>query len=306
MLANALVGNRLDAPMLETSLTELRLRATGNLVVSVTGAASGVYVDDLPATLAQPFSLRAGQTLRVGAPAKGLRSYVAVHGSIEAASFLGSVAPDPFIGFGRQLQEGDVVHTHDATTPLEHPQFGTAVIRPWAVAAHGGRPLSTGASVVAAADHHVVVDVTPGPDSAMFGTTRRRLFEDDYVVTPNSNAMGIRMSGATPVRTKQGEILSTGVPPGAVEVPGNGELIVLHRARGITAGYAIPAVVTTQGLDVLAQVRPGARVRFRAVESDEAIKSLRAERQALEATTMRAVAILAGHSVNASAASGWA
>jgi allophanate hydrolase subunit 2 len=75
--------------------------------------------------------------------------------------------------------------------------------------------------------------------------------------------MGVRLHGAAPVAPDRGELLSSAVPIGAVEIPNSELVIVLHRGRGVTAGYPVPAVVTRDGLDRLAQTCPGEIVRFR-------------------------------------------
>ncbi|MER7083266.1 allophanate hydrolase, partial [Saccharopolyspora kobensis] len=98
----------------------------------------------------------------------------------------------------------------------------------------------------------------------------------------------LRNVAAHPQREARGEVLSRGVPVGAVEVPAGEELLVLHRGRGVTAGYPVLAVVTATGLCALGQVRPGQRVRFRKRSVAEAVTAHRAQRDVLRALRQRA------------------
>jgi allophanate hydrolase subunit 2 len=89
-------------------------------------------------------------------------------------------------------------------------------------------------------------------------------------VSPRSNHIGLRLGGALPERQLTSEVLSRGVPVGAIEVPSREELLVLHRGRGVTAGYPVLAVVTSRSLDALAQARPGHTITFRKTTVAEA------------------------------------
>ena len=99
---------------------------------------------------------------------------------------------------------------------------------------------------------HLVMDVTDGPDVDEFGATAELLYRSTYTVSPRSNHIGLRLGGLLPERQTTAEVLSRGVPVGAIEVPSRDELLVLHRGRGVTAGYPVLAVVTSRSLDVLA------------------------------------------------------
>jgi 5-oxoprolinase (ATP-hydrolysing) subunit C len=126
-----------------------------------------------------------------------------------------------------------------------------------------------------------IVEVTDGPDIEEFGTSAGVLWRSNYTVEARSNHIGLRLAGARPERLTTTEIISRGVPVGAVEAPPGDELLVLHRGRGVTAGYPVLAVVTWSGLNRLAQVRPGDRVVFRRVGLDHALETARLERDHL-------------------------
>jgi allophanate hydrolase subunit 2 len=129
------------------------------------------------------------------------------------------------------------------------------------------------------------IDVTDGPDLHEFPD--ERLFRHEFTVTPQSNHIGLRMSGDVPRRVTEGEVLSRGVPVGAVEVSAGDELLVLHRGRGVTAGYPVLAVVTSTGLSSLGQARPGHSIRFRRRSLPEAVAAYRTQRASINALTER-------------------
>ena len=266
-LASTLVGNAPGAPVVEVTGSAFAVVADGPVLLAVAGAVAEVRL----AGEAQPASallvVPAGVVCAVPAPVGGWRSYVAVNGRLDVPQLLGSVAPDGLLGFGRRLAAGDALTLDSEFGGLAHPVFGQPVLR---LAAP--RP---------AASAVPVVDVTTGPERA--GLTGG--LEGEFEVTPASDAVGLRLTGRAPRRLVPGELLSRGVPVGAIEVPPGGGLLALLRGRLVTAGYPVVAVATSVGVDRLAQLRPGDRTRFREVSLDAALAAVRdreAGRRALE------------------------
>lgn len=270
-VANILVGNPDDAPLLEITALDVEFVSDVDILIAVTGADGHLTVDGVGRPSNQPVSIRAGQTVALRGLQGGLRAYLAVRGSFDVPRLLGSCAPDSVLGFGGRIAAGGSIAVRRATPPIFNQNF-TAELYCLDVP----RPAAG-----------FVVDVTDGPDIADFGDTAARLFEQPYLVTPTSNHIGLRMTGPLPERRVQGEVLSRGVPVGAVEVPPGDELLVLHRGRGVTAGYPVLAVATSGALDVLAHVRPGQRVRFRRISASDAAARERADRVELEALRLR-------------------
>lgn len=262
-IANVLVGNEPGAPLIEITALDLEFRTDVDLLLSVTGARVDVLVDGSRHPMDEPVSVQAGQTIALTRVRQGLRSYVAVHGSFEVPSLLGSCAPDTVLGFGSRLAEGERLVVHASVPPILNPVFSAALYRL-------GSALSPRA-------HTAVIDITDGPDVAEFGDTARVILGTPYTVGPASNHIGLRLAGPMPRRIVSGEVLSRGVPVGAIEAPPGDELLVLHRGRGVTAGYPVLGVVSATGLDALGQRRPGDTVRFRRVTPQHAVASSRAD-----------------------------
>lgn len=272
-VANVLCGNDERAPLLEITALDFACVPSGDILVAVTGAPADVTVEGGVRPQWEPISVRAGEILRVSGIRQGLRVYLAVLGSFEADYLQGSCAPDTILGFGPALRDGDELVLRATCPPIDHPFSRIPLFRLNAPVL----PFPT----------TWTIDVTDGPDRTEFGDTGSRLFDAPFTVSPRSNHIGLRLQGDVPRRVTTGEVLSRGVPIGAVEVPAGDELLVLHRGRGVTAGYPVLAVVTATGLSALGQVRPGQTIRFRHRTLDQAVTAHRVQRHAVDALRTR-------------------
>lgn len=265
--ANRLAGNPEAAAALEALFGGLALRAASDQVLAVTGArvplsiarsetarSEGGTDDDAPtpssvrhAPLDAPFALLAGETLTVGAPTAGLRTYIAVRGGLDVPEALGSRSTDTLSGIGPEpLRAGSrlgVLPTRGAQIvglPEEPPRLpeGTAVLR-----------------------------VVPGPRQDWFTSASREAFyAEEWTVTPQSNRVGLRLSGPELERERQGELKSEGTVLGSVQVPPNGQPVLFLADHPVTGGYPVIGVVLDADLDRAGQLPPGARVRFAPVD----------------------------------------
>ena len=276
-VANVLCGNEESAPLVEITALDFAATPSADVLIAVTGAPAEVTVDGVRQAQWEPIAVRAGQPIRVTGIHRGIRVYLAVHGSVKADFLLGSCAPDTVLGFGRSLRQGDELTVLAPCPAIDHPVFRHPLFRLRPPIPRFGEPWT--------------IDVTDGPDLAEFGASAGLLFAGSFTVTPRSNHVGLRLAGAVPRRTTGGEVLSRGVPVGAVEVPAGAELLVLHRGRGVTAGYPVLAVVTASALSSLGQVRPGQAIRFRRRGTAEAVAAHRAERATVRALAGRVATV---------------
>ena len=276
-VANVLAGNAEGVPLLEITALDFGCTPSADVLISVTGAPADLAVGGLPRLTWEPVTVRAGEAIRITGIRHGLRVYLAVHGSVESPSLLGSCAPDTVLGFGRTLGDGDRIAVRTSTPAISHPFSGIPLFCLHAPVPRFSEPWT--------------INVTDGPDLAEFGDSAARLFHSEFTITPQSNHIGLRMRGDVPRRAATGEVLSRGVPVGAVEVPGGDELLVLHRGRGVTAGYPVLAVVTSSSLSALGQARPGQRIRFRHQTVADAVAAYRAQRAGIDALRTRVTAV---------------
>ena len=272
--ANILVGNAEGDPLIELTLFDLAFTPDRDVLIAATGAEMALEVDGAPLPQWEPVPVRAGQRVELRGMSAGMRCYVAVHGSVEVPHLLGSCAPDTVVGFGHALSAGEHLELAGTTPAPMSPYLGISLFN------LGVLPPCL--------DGTAVVDVVDGPEIEEFGGTAHRLFRRPFEVSPRSNHIGLRLGGPeVPVRTSTEEKISRGVPVGAVEVPPGDELLILHRGRGVTAGYPVLGVVTSTSLDTLGQVRPGQSVVFRHVDATQARSDVRAWRKALDALRNR-------------------
>ncbi|HET6910457.1 MAG TPA: biotin-dependent carboxyltransferase family protein [Mycobacteriales bacterium] len=225
---NSAVGNSPTATVLESTLGGDELEADADMVVGVGGAAAEQVV-----------RLRMGERLRIPRAEGGVYVYVAVAGGFDVAPVLGSRSRDTLSGLGpAPLQPGDVL----TVGALSAPPPDVAPMRDDAV---GER-----------------VPVFSGPHLGLVG---RQLFAEflsaQWTVTPAADRVAIRLSGPR-LRPQVDGIDSEGVVPGAVQLPPDGQPVVLLANHPPTGGYPLIAVVAFAALPAVAQSRPGARLRF--------------------------------------------
>ncbi len=245
-LGNRLVGQPSDRAGLEVLLGGLVVRAVGDLVVALTGAASPALVDGRPAPHAAPFVLRDGSVLRLAAPDRGLRTYLCVRGGIDVDPVLGSRSTDVLSGVGPPpVGRGDRLPVGPA--PATFPTVDVAVVAP------------------APAD--VLLRLLPGPRHDWLG-------DPDVLagptvlwrVSPDSNRIALRLAGGVLRRAPavEGvELPTEGLVAGAVQLPPGGEPVLFLRDHPVTGGYPVVAVVHPDDLDLAARLRPGDDVRLR-------------------------------------------
>lgn len=276
-VANILVANDENAPLVEALAFDIAFVPSVDILIAVTGARMSLTVGGAERPMWEPVPVAAGQEVVLSDMSGGMRTYVSVHGGFDVAELLGSCAPDSVIEFGEVFVDGGEIALHASTASPINPYFGISLF-------------NLGVDIPYFGDT-AVIDVTDGPDVDEFAGTADRLLRAPYIVSTRSNHIGLRLHGDLPERSTSGEMISRGVPVGAVEVPPGDELLVLHRGRGVTAGYPVLAVVTSTSLDTLGQARPETAVTFRNVSLEQAARDARAWRERLDALRDRVATV---------------
>jgi biotin-dependent carboxylase-like uncharacterized protein len=258
-LLNYLVGNETGAPVLEVMGNEFCVRLDTEMTCAITGAQVTAYIDDKPITPWVSFIAHKGSTLRVKEVLEGFRYYVGFSGLMEADRTIGSYSTNlecRFGGFrGRPLIKGDSI-------VLKEPK----VI--------GERSIPE--QVFPAMDTPHILRILEGPESHYFTPESiNRLFEKKehswYIVSSKSNRTGIRLEGK-PLIFKKGvdkSIISEGILPGTMQIPGDGLPILMLNERTI-GGYARLGMVAKVDHDRLAHLKPKDKVFFQLIGIDEA------------------------------------
>jgi antagonist of KipI len=274
VLANRLVGNADGAAALEFTLMGPRLRAETPCTLAVTGADAPVTVNDAPAPTWTTLALEAGDVVKIGAARAGVRGYVAVAGGIDVPAVLGSRAT-----YLRGRMGG--VHgralTRDDRLPLGRARTARRRTVPEAA-----RPRWGG---------ETVLRVVLGPQADRFTNEGVVTFLDSaYEVLPQSDRMGARLNGPRIAHAGGHDIISDGIAFGAVQVPGDGQPIVLLVDRQSTGGYTKIATVCSFDIARVGQAKPGQRLRFTAVDVAAAHRLLRESDAALAAVELQEIA----------------
>lgn len=245
-LANRLLGNPEGAAAVEATAGGLVLQAYGDVLVAVTGAPAPITVDDRPAAASAPVAMRAGAVLRLGAPRRGLRTYVAVRGGVAVDATLGSRATDVLAGLG--------------PAPLAAGQR-----LPVGRAARGWEPIDIAPVEIGDGDP-LWLRVRLGPrDDRFTAAALAALRSGTYEVTSASNRVGLRLAGPRLQVDDTEELPSEGMVPGALQVPPSALPTLLLADHPVTGGYPVIAVVVDADLDAAGQAPPGQRLRFRVV-----------------------------------------
>ena len=301
-VANALVGNDEHEATIEITLTGPSLRFDAPARVAICGADLSPRVDGEGGTHAlphgRPVDIAAGSQLRFGARVAGVRAYLAVAGGLDVPPVMGSRSTFIRGGFGgiegRALRKGDVLRVGGRTAA---PAPVAAAAAENAASTRAARTLSVPpASVIVP-----VVQVAPvqpiriiaGRHWEVFTAEARRLVrEAEFRIGAQSDRMGYRLEGPLLERARHVELISEAVTFGTVQVPPDGQAIILMADRQTTGGYPRIASVASIDLGLLAQMTAPQALRFTLVTLVEAQRLYVARereyselRQALEGRT---------------------
>jgi len=265
-LANLLVGNEENAPALEMTLLGASLELEDNAIVAITGASCECKAgtDAMPANTAG--ELPAGAVLKCGSMPTGARCYLAVQGGFDVPLVMGSASTHVGGRFGglhgRRLQSGDVLQVR------KHGGYRLRPLRPGALdSLQSPRPLR----------------VSKGAQQDWFGPEAfEKLFSCAYIVSEQSDRTGLRLKGELVRPSEQSQLLTDGIPLGAIQVPQDGQPIILFVDQQTTGGYPKIANVIAADMHRVGQLRPRDEVRFVEVSIADAVQALRKQEQWLQ------------------------
>ena len=265
VIANRLVGNADGAAALECTLLGPRFTIETACAIAVTGAEAPVTINGAAAPAWTTLPLAQGDTVRVAAARAGVRVYVAFSGGLDVPPVLGSRATylrGRLGGVeGRALRRDDVLRLFPAPMP--------AVRR-------------LAAAELPVFDTEPEIRVVLGPQADRFTSEGLAAFlGGPYEMLPQSDRMGARLAGPRVVHAHGHDIISDGIALGSIQVPGDGQPIVLLVDRQSTGGYTKVATVGSFDIGRIGQVKPGQKIRFRAVDVGEAHRLRRAWQAAL-------------------------
>jgi antagonist of KipI len=269
-IANLLVGNPETHAGFETTLMGLRFKALADVLIAVTGADLQPQIDGHPFGMWCSRILKKGKILAFAGPKNGCRAYVAFGGKLNIIPLLGSRStnlPAAFGGLkGRTLQKGDIFlidapisqfAAEGRSFEVKHRPFQTDTWR---------------------------LRIIWGPQENDFGEDTLFTFvNSEFTVSPQTDRTGIRLNGPF-IQSKSDRaesIISEGIVSGAIQVPGDGQPIIIL-GETVSGGYRKVATVISADLPLTGQIKPGDKIQFQAVSLKEADRCLREKQNMIE------------------------
>lgn len=246
--ANHLLGNEVNLPTLEITLGQAEFKIEHACMLAIAGGNLSATLDGKPIDNWQSFGAQAGQTLKFGLPKNGLRSYLAVRGGFAVTAHLGSVSTSLKETLGGLNQNGE---------PL---QAGTA--------------LSFNPHLIDNKPTHITFRYKPDYDlplklrviesyqiDSFDPQIIEQFYHSSFTVSQHADRMGYRLNGAI-ISPPSEPILSEGIALGAIQIPPDGQPIILLNDRQTIGGYPKIGCVARIDLPRLAQAKPGQKVQF--------------------------------------------
>lgn len=274
-IANLLVDNDDNAPVLEFCLAGPTLRFTTNTFIAITGADFNPTLNGKPIPMYMAVLVKRGSVLSFTAPRKGVYGYLAIAGnSLAVPEVMGSRSTNLKCAIGGwkggKLTTGDYLPF--ATKNVEFlPNLASHMI-------------DYDSDFYQWDADEITLRVVPGPQDDMFTEEGQHTFySETYHTTPQCDRMGFRLDGPAINTVDGSDIISDGIAFGAVQVPNHGRPIIMLADRQTTGGYAKIGTVATADIPKLVQCAPGRAIRFERVSVQEAQDLYRAEARKVKA-----------------------
>lgn len=250
-LANALLGNDYNCGVLELTLYGITFEVLHSTSMSSAGAEMELTINEEPFETGTAVDLVKGDIVKFGGVKKGARTYIAFSGGLDLPKELGSYSThtrSKMGGYkGRVLKAGDILPVKGKTVEHNFPVI-TKVLT-----------------------EDTEIRFIPGQQNDRFDSVNKRIFtESEYTLTKDSDRMGCRLEGPAVESADDDDILSEPTQFGSIQVPKNGQPLVLLADRQTAGGYKKIGTVAKVDLPKIAQKKPGEKITFTEVSVDEA------------------------------------
>ncbi|GAY74945.1 5-oxoprolinase subunit C family protein [Sporolactobacillus inulinus] len=278
-LANWLTGNHESAAVIEFSFLGPSILFTEDTLFALTGAVCRPTLDGNSIGTGRPCLARAGQILVIGGMVYGSRGYLSVAGGVDTPLWFGSRSTYEKAGRGgfegRLLKEHDRVPVGKPSEEMSRVMAGLA----------GSKRQTVRWSALPRRKYQETQTIRVMPDTLWprFSAASREAFlKTEYQITPSSDRMGFRLNGAELMLDNPLELYSEAVTNGSIQVPRNGQPIILMTDHQSTGGYPRIAQVASADLPLLAQLPPGSTLRFQMISSEQGEAALVRQEEELE------------------------
>lgn len=241
--ANRIVGNAKSAATIESLRSSICFSANSEVVIAVTGAPANVRINGVQLHMNAALHIPSGVPVEITTTHLGMRTYVAVRGGFVGETVIGSQSYD------------------------ELSKLGTAPLVTGSKLAVGNENVEEVASAHAAVKgihlgSHYVATAHLGPRWEMFPEAEQ-LFSQAFTVSSQCNRIAVRLEGYSFIWDTTARLPSEGVVYGAIQVPVDGQPLIFGPDHPTTGGYPVIGVVAESDMSVIAQLPPGATLRFK-------------------------------------------
>ncbi len=263
--ANRLLGNHYNAAQIEITVGGFKALIKQRAQLVITGAWVEILLNGKPQPNWQVFSVNAGDRLEINPAKQGLRAYLGVTGGFKAPLIKGSVATvqrdglGGLDGTGKPLAAGDMVPAAALSDNQEYlPR----------------RPQSR--FITMPGKSSLQLDVVPVAQADEFSAaTRKQFSEQHFEMTTAQDRMGARLKTAKPVGWEGPQLISEPLPVGAIQIPPDGQPIIMLNDRQTLGGYPKIGVLSWRSRSLLAQAAAGTQLQFKWIELAEAQRQQR-------------------------------
>ncbi len=254
-LANKMLGNDVNAATLEAHYIGLEFEVLNKTYMAIAGGKTTVFINEKEYNTSKAHQLNKGDIVRIGNITRGFRIYIAFAGGIDVPVIMNSRSTylrAKIGGYkGRILKAGDKINIYSPNHKIKISNVSKDMMLHW--------------------ESHQTIRVTASTDIECFTLEGVRTFlTSEYTISNQSDRMGYRLEGPLIEHNRTADIISSGICNGAIQVPGNGNPIIMLADRQTIGGYSKIGNVITADLPVLGQLKPGDKINFKQVRLDEA------------------------------------
>ncbi len=246
-IANRLLNNQIDDPVMEITLSGPKLRFNAKAVIAIAGADLSPQLNHRSINTGTAFSVAPDDIISFGEAKLGTRCYLAVKGGFLAETILDSASFYKAITGKDRFQKGDTI----AIVEYEHD------------AASSNASLKAEKNLFTTNE----IECAPGPEFEMLNQQEsKKIFDQEFTIAPDNNRMGYRLQSEPLQYPSDFSMLTSAVLPGTVQLTPSGQLIALMQDCQTTGGYPRILQLTFRGINCLAQKRSGDKFLFSPIE----------------------------------------
>ena len=256
--ANKMLGNSFDTNILEIAFSNVIFKANAHTQIAITGAICELFINDISKQCWQTHNVKAGDIIKIGKILKGIRVYLGVFGGFDIKKEFGSnstTIKENLGGlYGDKLKKGDILAFKEISCSFD-ARFKKELIPSY--------------------EDELILRVVLSYQSDLFANEEKeKFFSNSFTVSNDFNRMGCKLNGESILCDVNG-IISEGISFGAIQVPSDGQPIILLKDRQTIGGY--PKIGSVLAIDCfkLSQVKANTKIRFSEISIDEATKKTR-------------------------------